>query len=179
MAPDKSLVWTKFSSDPRDPVSAGLRATDTDRHVVTSALADAYADGRLDRGEYDERSDLAVTAKLLGDFVPLLKDLAPETTAALVKRTQSQDLHVLAERKYARDLRDARNGFLGTSAICCAIWAVTSVASGGAYFFWPIFPMLGVGIGYFSMRLNKESQTEAIWDKLAAKRRIERGIDDA
>jgi len=132
-----SSVWTQLSSDPRDPASSGLRATDSDRHVVTSVLADAYADGRLDRAEYDERSDQAVSAKLLGDFLPLLKDLTPETPTALAKRTRSQDLHVLAERKYARDLRDARNGFLGTATICCSIWAVTSVATGGAYFFWP------------------------------------------
>jgi len=115
-----SPVWRQLSSDPRDPGSASLRANDTDRHLVTSALADAYADGRLDRAEYDERSDLAVRAKLLGDFLPLLRDLAPETPSAVVKRTQSQDLNVLARRKYARDLLDARNGFLGISAICCA-----------------------------------------------------------
>jgi len=71
MTPDMSSVWTQLSSDPRDPASSGLRATDSDRHVVTSVL------------------------------------------------------------------RDARNGFLGTATICCSIWAVTSVATGGAYFFWP------------------------------------------
>ena len=108
-------VWSNLSADPRDPASAVLRASDSDRHVVSSALADAYADGRLDRGEYDERSDRAVTVKVLGDFVPLLADLTLATPSSIVRRATSIELRDQARQKYARELRDAGSGFLGDS----------------------------------------------------------------
>ena len=52
-APDP---WASFQHDPRDPAVAPLRASDADRDVVHGVLTDAFADGRLDRDEYDERS---------------------------------------------------------------------------------------------------------------------------
>src|ERR1051326_9215025 len=52
-----------------------MRASDADRDRVADALRDAYAEGRLDVEEHNERIDRAYKAKTLGELVPLLSDL--------------------------------------------------------------------------------------------------------
>ena len=56
-------VWDEFTLDPRSPQHAGLRAADADREIVHRALGSAYADGRLTREEFDQRSDAALSAR--------------------------------------------------------------------------------------------------------------------
>jgi hypothetical protein len=43
--------WESFRLDPRQPGHASMRASDADREIVRAMLADAYADGRLTRGQ--------------------------------------------------------------------------------------------------------------------------------
>ncbi|MEY9929987.1 hypothetical protein ABH926_004629 [Catenulispora sp. GP43] len=57
-----------------DPHST-MRASDADRDRVAEALREAYAEGRLDVEEHNERVDLAYRAKTLGELSPLLSDL--------------------------------------------------------------------------------------------------------
>ncbi|MFC7326764.1 DUF1707 SHOCT-like domain-containing protein [Marinactinospora rubrisoli] len=54
-----------------------LRASDRDRDRVLAVLRAAAEDGRLDLGEFTERSDLAHRARVLGDLAPLTADLLP------------------------------------------------------------------------------------------------------
>src|SRR4051812_20204819 len=68
-------VWSSFTHDPRDARFASIRASDRDRSVVQQELDEAYADGRLDRDEYDERSERARQVRFLGDLNPILNDL--------------------------------------------------------------------------------------------------------
>lgn len=170
-------IWSAFSGDPRVPASATLRASDADRDVAAGALREAYADGRLTRSEYDERSTTALGVRTLGEVLPLLADLFPSAVTR-VSSGVTADLRAKAIVKYERELRDARNGWLFVSGVSVAVWAVSSIASGGPYFFWPIFPSLGVGIGYASVRLNAESRIEAIEDKIAETRRTRRRRED-
>ena len=58
-------LWASLAHDPRDPAFAGLRASDQDREVVRAVLTSAYADGRLDRDEFDERSETVTAARTL------------------------------------------------------------------------------------------------------------------
>ena len=62
--------------------NAHLRLTHADRDAVTEKLKEAYASGQLDEDEFDERVDLAMSAKFPADLEPLLSDLVPEPTAA-------------------------------------------------------------------------------------------------
>lgn len=168
-------VWGSFSADPRDPSLAELRATDADRDHAADVVRDAFVDGRLTRDEFDVRRDAVLQARTLGDVLPLMRDLVPTTearSARVVRRaTRGTDLATDAEQQYGRDLRDARNGWIFVTTLCVVIWGATSVAGGGPYFFWPVFPSLGVGIGYFSMRLHRDRQIEQIEQKLTRKRR--------
>lgn len=65
-----------------DPHST-MRASDADRDRVAEALREAYAEGRLDVEEHNERIDLAYKAKTLGELSPLLSDLPQRHAATL------------------------------------------------------------------------------------------------
>ena len=78
MAERSGDLWASFQHDPRDPAAAPLRASDADRNVVHGLLTEAFADGRLDREEYDERSAATLQARTLGEFPALVADLVPD-----------------------------------------------------------------------------------------------------
>ena len=65
-------MWSQFDHDPRIPANTTMRASDRDRAVIESVLADAFAEGRLTRSEYDERSDAALSSRTLGELIPLV-----------------------------------------------------------------------------------------------------------
>ncbi|WGW12602.1 DUF1707 domain-containing protein [Saxibacter everestensis] len=154
---DAVPVWEQLSKDPRDPQYAQLRASDQDRAIVSQVVADAYADGRLDREEYDERAESVLSARMLGEFPPLLEDLLPVTGIA---EASGKDFPAQAERSYRRGLRARFTGFASTSAITGAIWIATSFMNGDPYFFWPIFPIVGTGIGVVTQLINKRDVIE-------------------
>ncbi|MGA4954949.1 DUF1707 SHOCT-like domain-containing protein [Streptomyces lavendulocolor] len=59
-----------MTSEPPD-----IRASDAERERVAERLRDAYAEGRLDMAEFEERLDSAYRARTHGELVPLLRDL--------------------------------------------------------------------------------------------------------
>ncbi len=63
------------------PDVASVRASDQDRDAVVQRLQAAFADGRLDDAEFDERMRAALTARTHADLDTLLTDL-PGTGAA-------------------------------------------------------------------------------------------------
>lgn len=112
---------------------AHLRAGDAERQLVLDELGEAFASGRLDQAEYDERSSSALAAQLLGDLPPLLQDLV--STEAPGKALAPRDIEERAVQKFERERREAVWGFLSTSGICWAIWFV--VIGGPPAFAWP------------------------------------------
>jgi hypothetical protein len=52
-----------------------LRLSSAERESAVAALGEHYAEGRLDKDEYDERSDAAWSAKTPSDLLPLFADL--------------------------------------------------------------------------------------------------------
>ena len=63
-----------------------LRAGHEDREKVVAQLNSAFAEGRLDVGELDERIAQAYAARTMGDLVPLTADLPAPYAAAPVRR---------------------------------------------------------------------------------------------
>jgi hypothetical protein len=144
-----STVWHEFAEDPRNPAHAGLRAADADRDVVRRVLGDAYAEGKLDREEFDERSDVVATSRTLGELPPIIDDLVPRSTAAVSSagRYESRTVEERAVRRYERGRREAVGRFAFLSTLCWAIWIAASFA--GSYHFvfpWPVFVMFGTGL---------------------------------
>lgn len=144
-----NALWANFAHDPRERSHSGLRASDADRDLVARVLSSAYADGRLDREEHDQRAETAAAARTLGELPPLVSDLVPETSP---RRTP--DLIVTASRAELRDRageawherrRNAVFGFLAPSLICWAVYlAVTDGTLDG--FPWPFVVMAATGV---------------------------------
>lgn len=126
-------MWSQFDHDPRIPANGSLRASDRDRAVIETVLADAFAEGRLTRDEYDERTDAAFSSRTLGDLVPLVVDLP----VAAGQQPATDDFHARAVRKWEADRREALLGLVGLSVLLWTIWAVTMWGE----FPWPLFPM--------------------------------------
>jgi hypothetical protein len=59
--------------------SPAVRASDRERDVVVQRVQQAFAEGRLDDGEFDERMRAALTARTHADLDLLLADLPAET----------------------------------------------------------------------------------------------------
>jgi Domain of unknown function (DUF1707) len=71
--------WAQMTHDPRLPEHAHLRSSQRDRDAVAQVLAESFADGRLDREEFDARSDTLAASRTLGELPPIVADLAPPT----------------------------------------------------------------------------------------------------
>ena len=161
-------VWSQFDHDPRSPANGAIRASDRDRAVIESALGDAFAEGRLTRSEYDERTEAALASRTLGDLVPLVEDLP-------VAQAPQANIPQAAERAYVQARRQAVWGFLSASLICWVIWAATSFGDGGfdAGFPWPLFVMLGTGLNAGRVAWQKDEIIESETRRLEKKQRKE------
>jgi hypothetical protein len=129
--------WGDFTHDPRRSESMPLRASDRDRDVVLRVLGEAYADGRLDRQEYDDRAAAVSAAKTLGELRPIMADLVPSTAARPgqdLALASPEDLRALAVEEYGRVRRNAISGVVVPAAILTGIWAIS-----GFGFYWPVF----------------------------------------
>jgi len=131
--------WERFRLDPRDPANGMLRASDADREVVRTVLAEAYADGRLTREEHDERLSTVLGAVMLGDLPAIVADLVPVSRS--LARPTPGTLDEQARAAFGRRLRDDLGGAAFVAIVVVVIWLFT-----GHGFFWPIFPILGVGL---------------------------------
>jgi Domain of unknown function (DUF1707) len=67
---------------PAGGVTASPRASNADRDAAATRLQDAFADGRLDDAEFDERMRTALTAKTQAGLDALLGDLPARTPGA-------------------------------------------------------------------------------------------------
>jgi hypothetical protein len=167
-------VWSSFTHDPRDPQHAVLRASDQDRAVIQQVLADGYADGRLDREEYDERSDRTVAARTLGELPAIVADLVSTSltpTRSGLARATPDEIHRRAVAAWRSDVREAAAGFLVPSIICIVIWSL--VMFGG--FFWPGFVMLGTGINLLQVAVRRSDVVASHERKLEKKQAKELG----
>ncbi|HEX7738247.1 MAG TPA: DUF1707 domain-containing protein, partial [Marmoricola sp.] len=143
--------WGGFEQDPRDPRNSGLRASDRDRNQVIEALGTAYAEGRLSRDEYDERSRDVGAARTLGELPALVGDLIPSTPA----RLSEVELHAEAVRRYREERRESFS-YLVPALICWVIWAAN-----GMGFPWPVFVTIGTALPTINMWVNPKGHIES------------------
>jgi hypothetical protein len=158
-----SSFWDGFEHDPRAPEHAHLRASDRDRDVVHGLLATAYADGRLDRAEFDERTAQVVAGRTLADLPPVVADLVSTSSTTVLRPAE---LRAEAERRCARQRRDALVTALVPSLVCWVVWVWVLVAGNGTPFPWPIFVTIGTGARAFRMVTDRQDQVTAIQRRL-------------
>jgi hypothetical protein len=110
-----------------------VRASDADRERVAEILRGAVGHGLLTLAEVDERLAQVYAATYVGDLAPLTADL-PDGG----RRLAPVDPRV---RSRARSVARAHLvGYPGLVLLMVAIW----VATGADYYFWPIWPALGM-----------------------------------
>ena len=107
-------------------MSGALRVSDAEREEVVERLRLHAAEGRLDVQELEQRLEAAFGAKSREDLAELEGDLP----AARPRRRDRQDF------------REHLNVYLAVNAGLIVIWALT-----GMGYFWPVWPMMGWGIG--------------------------------
>jgi Domain of unknown function (DUF1707)/2TM domain len=122
--------------EPRPP---RLRASDADRERTVEQLRRHHADGRLDLEEFSERMDRAYAARTLAELAELMADLPRDATPAAPPPAGHLDERRARRRQvFYRSLAT----YLAVNAVLVVVWWL----SGGGYF-WPIWVMLGWGIG--------------------------------
>jgi len=152
---DSSAFWAIFPQDPRLPQNAHLRASDSDRDAVIALLGDAYAEGRIDRSEFDDRSSHAGVIKTLGDIPPLVRDLIPALPATLSPAA----LRAEAERRYRADRRGSLT-YATPAIICWIIWAAVLVSGQGTPFPWPLFVTFATAMPAVRLWMNPEDHIQ-------------------
>ena len=116
------------------PSEPALRASDAEREHHAELLREHAAQGRLTVDELDERLDQVYTARTLGELAPVVADL-PAPAPAPARRDRP-----VRRRAHAR--RPELAAYLAVNLVLIVIWAAT-----GAGYFWPLWPLLGWGIG--------------------------------
>jgi class 3 adenylate cyclase len=138
------VVEARGSDSPRG--RRALRASDADRERTVAALRDHFGAGRLSDDELAERVALAYDSKTLAELDGLMLDLpSPESAlpaASSPRRAPVQRTRTKTGRALATSVRIHATIYVVVNVMLIGIWA----ASGGGYF-WPIWPMLGWGIG--------------------------------
>jgi hypothetical protein len=115
------------------PTDPGLRVGDAERGQVIDQLADHHAAGRLTLQEFEDRMAAAWTARTGADLAVLVEDLPPATPPRPAGRPPAP----------ARPRLDPHvRTYLAVIALLWVIWLVS-----GAGYPWPIWPMLGWGVG--------------------------------
>jgi hypothetical protein len=114
------------TADPR------VRVGDAERDRVIDQLADHHAAGRLTLAEFEDRMAAASTARTGADLAVLTADLPAPTAPPSPARRAARRL----------DLDPAVRTYLAVMALLWLIWLLT-----GAGYPWPVWPMLGWGIG--------------------------------
>jgi hypothetical protein len=171
MSASSPVPWSEFSHDPRRPESAGLRASDRDRDVVLRVLGDGFADGRLDRTEYDERAEAVTRARTFGELQPIIADLvpsAPSSARSELAVAGPETLREMAVREYGRDLRNAASSVVVLAAISTAIW----ILAGGGYY-WPAWVILFPAVNLLRLLVNKGGHVDDEMRRLEKKQRKE------
>jgi hypothetical protein len=171
--PSPRDLWASFPHDPRDPALAPLRASDADRNVVHGVLTEAFADGRLDREEYDERTAATLSARTLGELPPLVADLVPDrplvssTSRVPLAAASSAEIQARAEESWRDDRRGAFLGFVGSAVLLWAIWLAT--AWGDWYFPWPLIVNAVAFMNFLRVATNRRELVAAEVKRLERK----------
>ncbi|MBB2945400.1 hypothetical protein FB565_005133 [Actinoplanes lutulentus] len=120
----------------------GMRASDADRQQVADQLKAALDEGRLDLNEYDDRIQKAYGARTYGDLDGLLDDL-PGTVPLRKSRIEPAHKAPVAPTG-APERKHGVRPMLGIFVICTIIWGITSLTSGDAHYFWPMWVLIPV-----------------------------------
>jgi hypothetical protein len=130
-----------------------VRVGDPERKRTVTRLGQAFTQGYLSIAEYEARLSRAFEAQTTGGLNELTIDLP-------VDRINRHDPRRRAARRAA-----ARRGvlihliaYLAVAALSVGVWLAIAVTV-GAWYFWPVWPILGGAIGVISHAIPVHAST--------------------
>ncbi|WP_326548273.1 DUF1707 domain-containing protein [Mycolicibacterium sp. ND9-15] len=118
-----------------------VRAGNPDREKTADLLGQALAQGYLEMPEYEARLQAAFAARTRAQLHELTADLPVERLKRADPRRRK------ARRRVARrSVQFHVAGYLAGSLLMLGIWLVVGL-SAGAWYFWPVWPIMGWGFG--------------------------------
>jgi hypothetical protein len=118
-----------------------IRAGDRDRTRTASHLGQALTQGYLDMAEYERRVETAFAGQTTTELRQLLADLP-------VAQLRRSDPRRREARKAAARMavRIHLAAYLLMVVVVLTVWLAVAL-SAGAWYFWPVWPILGAGTG--------------------------------
>lgn len=115
-----------------------------DREKTADVLGQAFAQGYLQVDEYDQRLQAVFQTHTAEELRDLVADLP-------LDRIRRHDPRRRAARLAAarRGVRAHLAAYLAMCVIVLTVWAAVALTTDATYF-WPIWPILGAGIGFVS-----------------------------
>jgi hypothetical protein len=121
--------------------SAIIRVGDHDRVATADVLSQALAQGYFDLGEYETRVQSAFAAQRADELRRIVADLP----VAHLRRTDPR--RIAARKNAARaSVRLHLGAYAAMVVIVLTVWLAVALTA-GAWYFWPIWPILGGAIG--------------------------------
>ena len=123
------------------PITASVRAGDRERERTANQLGSALAQGYLEMAEYETRLQAAFAAHTTAELGELVADLP------LAQLRRNDPRRREARRAAARrGVQIHLAGYLAMVVIVLTVWLAVGLTA-GAWYFWPVWPILGAGIG--------------------------------
>jgi Domain of unknown function (DUF1707)/2TM domain len=135
-------AMTAFAEQPTQAGTGGVRVGDRERDKAIACLGQAFAQGYLSMQEYEGRVARAQEAQTAGALNQPLSDLPVKRIAWADPHRREASLAVAR-----RGVRIHLAAYLAAALLMIGIWAAT-VAGVGFYYFWPVWPILGMGAGW-------------------------------
>lgn len=128
-------------------VDRAVRVGDRDRERAVDTLGQAMAQGYLTLAEYEQRAGLVYAADTAQELNTVLADLP-------LGRIMRQDPRRRDRRREAARRSVAWHvlGYAAMVTICLVVWLSVGLTA-GAWYFWPVWPMLGGAIALVSHAL--------------------------
>jgi Domain of unknown function (DUF1707)/2TM domain len=125
-------------------LNPSVRVGDREREQAIARLGQAFAQGYLSTADYETRLGQAFDAQTAGALAEVLGDLP-------VVRIARNDPQRRAAKAAAaqRGVRVHLATYLAASLLMIGIWLAVAITA-GAWYFWPVWPILGMGIGVVS-----------------------------
>ena len=131
-------------STPTAPTATSVRAGDRDRERTANLLGQALAQGYLAMDEYESRLQATFAAHTIAELRRLVTDLP------LTHLRRNDPQRRAARRRAARlGVRIHLGAYVAMVVIVLTVWLAVGLTA-GAWYFWPIWPILGAGVGLAS-----------------------------
>ena len=156
VAADAPDVPTADAPDVRAADAPGVRAGDIERERTATRLGQAFTQGYLTMEEYETRLSRAFAATNVAALTHLTADLP-------VRQISRRDPRRRAARSQAarRGVQIHLLSYLAMAVAVTSIWLAIALTA-GAWYFWPVWPILGGGIGIVSHAIGVALGTRSI-----------------